>query len=105
VKILKMLVGAWFLLIIVAVAIAITNPQAANNPDRHTGHQVVSDLGQLEMLDSDQQMLQGMRGALTPNMVTMIESDPMWTDPDMIRLQEQNQAQLDRMIGKRPGQP
>ncbi len=100
-----MLVGVWFLLIIVAVAIAITNPQAASDPEPPTGHRVVSDLGQLEMLDSDQQMLEGMRSAVTPNMVTMIESDPMWIDPDMIRLQEENQAQLDRMIGKRPGQP
>jgi len=105
VKILKMLVGVWFLLIIVALAVAITDPQTASDPEPPTGHRVVSDVGQLDMLDTDQQMLQLMRGSVRPNMVTMIEADPMWVDPDMIRLQEENQAQLDRMIGKRPGQP
>ena len=104
-KILKMLVGVWLLLIIVALTVAITDPQEASDPRPPTGHRVVSDVGQLDMLDTDQQMLQQMRGSVRPNMDTMIETNPMWVDPDMIRLQEENQAQLDRMIGKRPGQP
>ena len=60
---------------------------------------------QLGMLESDQVMLQRMRSGTSPVMMTMIQQDPMWVDPDMIRLQEEYQAQLDRMIGKRPGQP
>jgi len=38
-------------------------------------------------------------------MTTMIRADPMWVDPEMIRLQEQYQMQVDRMLGNRPGQP
>jgi hypothetical protein len=37
--------------------------------------------------------------------LTMISVDSMWVDPNKIRLQEEYQAQLDRMIGKRPDQP
>jgi hypothetical protein len=29
----------------------------------------------------------------------------MWIDPDMIRRQEEYEAQIDRMMGRRPGQP
>jgi hypothetical protein len=105
VDILEILAGAWLLLIIVAVAIAITGPQSASGPGPRPGHQVVSDLAQLDMLEADQQMLQQMRSGATPNMVTMIRVDPMWVDPNMVRLQEEYQAQLDRMIGKRPRQP
>lgn len=61
--------------------------------------------GQTEMLESDQRMLERMRESVSPNMGSMIEQNPMWVDPDMIRLQEENQAQLDRMLGRRPGQP
>jgi hypothetical protein len=41
-----------------------------------------------------------MRVAVSPSMNTMIELDPMWVDPAMIRAQEQYQAQLDRMIAR-----
>ena len=100
-KTLKILVGAWLVLIIVVVTVAITDSSTTSQPGSRPGLDVVSDLGQLDMLDSDQEMLQQMRSVTTPNMVTMIERDRMWTDPDMIRLQEEYQAQLDRMIGKR----
>jgi len=105
VKTLKLLVGGWLFLLVVVVGIAIADSPSEGVPAQHPGHLVVSDLSQLDMLDSDQQMLQRMRTAGTPNMVTMIETDPMWTDPDMIRRQEEYQAQVDRMIGKRPAQP
>lgn len=104
-KTLQMLVGAWLVFVLFVVAIAIAGSPSASSPGPRPSHQVVSDLGQLDMLDADQQMLQQMRVVVTPNMVSMIEADPMWVDPDMIRLQEEYQAQLDRMIGKRPGQP
>jgi len=100
VKTLTILVGGWILLIIVVAVIVITNPSAADDPEPPTGHHVVADLAQLDMLDSNQGMLQQMRSTATPNMLTMIESKPMWTDPDMIRLQEEYQHQLDRMIGR-----
>jgi hypothetical protein len=57
-------------------------------------------MNQLDMLDADQQMLERQ-----PNMNSMIEQDPMWVDPEMIRLQEDYQAQIDRMMGRRPVQP
>jgi len=57
------------------------------------------------MLDADHEMLDRMRSAVSPVMDTMIHHDPMWIDPDMIRLQEEYEAQIDRMLGRRPGQP
>lgn len=60
---------------------------------------------QSEMLESDMAMLDQMRASTSPVMLTMIGEDPMWTDPDMIRAQEEYQAQMDRMLGERPGQP
>lgn len=41
-----------------------------------------------------------MRTAVSPLMNGMIAADPMWSDPDMIRAQEQYQAQMDRMVGR-----
>jgi len=105
VKTVKILVGGWVLLIIVVVVMVITIPTAASDPEPPTGHQVVSDLAQLDMLDTDLRMLQQMRSTDTLRMVTMIETNPMWTDPDMIRRQEEYQTQLDRMIGRRLIQP
>lgn len=64
-----------------------------------------SGVQQTEMLESDVAMLEQMRASTSPVMMTMIQDDPMWTDPDMIQAQEEYQAQLDRMLGKRPGQP
>ena len=40
-----------------------------------------------------------------PDMMTMIQADPMWMDPEVTRLREQYQGQIDRMVGRRPGQP
>jgi hypothetical protein len=34
-------------------------------------------------------------------MNTMIESDPMWVDPGMIRAKERYQDQFDRMLARR----
>jgi hypothetical protein len=57
------------------------------------------------MLESDIAMLELMRVSTSPVMMTMVQDDRMWTDPDMIRVQEEYQAQLDRMLGRRPGLP
>lgn len=58
-----------------------------------------------EMVDSDFAMLNRMRATTSPVMTTMIREDPMWSDPDMIRAQQEYQAQIDRMLAKRAGQP
>lgn len=65
--------------------------------------QVVSDVSQQEMVDSHQPMMEQMRASSTPQMLSLMPSDPMWTtlDPDMITLMEQNQAQIDRMLARR----
>ena len=60
---------------------------------------------QPDMLESDRAMLEQMRVSTSPMMMTMVQDDRMWTDPDMIRVQEEYQAQLDRMLGRRPGPP
>lgn len=57
-----------------------------------------------DMLESDAVMLEEMRASASPVMATMIQQDPMWTDSGMIRAQEEYQAQIDRMLGRRPGQ-
>lgn len=60
---------------------------------------------QPDMLESDMAMLEQMRAFTSPQMMTMVQDDRMWTDPPMIRAQEEYQAQLDRMLGRRPGPP
>jgi hypothetical protein len=52
------------------------------------------------MLEGEIRMLERMRISVSSPMNTMIGSDPMWVDADMIRTQERYQAQLDRMIGR-----
>lgn len=96
------LVSACIFAVIVAVIVYAPRGDGVSPPSRD---QVVTDLGEFEMLEVDQQMLERMRVSVSPHMGTMIDQNPMWVDPDMIRLQEENQAQLDRMMGRRPGQP
>ena len=83
----------------VALGIGLGGP--ASPDDQPTGRVAAEQLG---MLESDQLMLQQMRTGTSPVMTTMIGEDPMWIDPDMIKAQEEYQAQLDRMLGQRPGQ-
>lgn len=104
-KVLKALVGGWLVLVLVSGVLAVTTTPSADDQDPSTRQDVVSDLARLDMLDADQRMLQRMRVAEQPNMVTMIENEPMWVDPEMIELQEEYRAQLDRMMGRRSGQP
>lgn len=99
-KVVKVLGGGWLRLILIALALAVSAPPSTIDHDRSTRSAVVSDMNQLDMLDADQQMLERQ-----PNMNSMIEQDPMWVDPEMIRLQEDYQAQIDRMMGRRPVQP
>lgn len=84
---------------IVAVAFVLPSHDAVASP----GGQVVSNRSQVDMLPSDQRMLNLMRAEVSTNMETMIHNDRMWVDPDMIHLQEQYQAELDRMIARPSG--
>ena len=50
-------------------------------------------------------MLQQMRVDVTPAMVALMNDDPVWRlmrDPNHIRLAEQEQADIDRMLARRP---
>ena len=69
------------LLIAVVAAIALVGSAMAPSTSRSD---VVTDLTQREMLDTDMEMLERMRASLSPQMNTMISVDPMWVDPDMI---------------------
>jgi hypothetical protein len=53
-------------------------------------------------------MMQRMRVDASPAMVERMRTDPMWQmmrDPRWIRLMEQDQAGLDRMLGRNPTVP
>jgi len=68
-------------------------------------NRVTSDLGQLDMLEAVQPMLDRMRVTVSPDVNTMLDQHPMWFDEAMIQAQEDYQAQLDRMVGRRSGRP
>ncbi len=104
-KAFKVLGVLWLLLVVVTVVAVAASAPSADGPDTRQRTGVIGDVGQLDMLESDQQMLERMRNSLSPSMNTMIQNDPMWTDPEMIRAQEEYQAQLDRMIARRTERP
>jgi hypothetical protein len=99
---LKVIGVTWLLLTVIAVTALAISP-TVEGQGTPAGGGIIGDMGQISMLDTDQQMLNLMRASSSPAMITMTRDNPMWTDADMIRLQEQNQAQLDRMIGRRAG--
>lgn len=50
-------------------------------------------------------MMQRMRAGVTPAMVEQMRIDPMWRmmrEDRYVRLMEQDQAQIDRMLGRNP---
>lgn len=85
--------------VVAAAAISGSLPQGPTEPSSRTA--VVTDFGAAGMLEGDMRMLERMRAAVSPSMNWMIELDPMWVDSDMIRAQEQYQAQIDRMLARR----
>jgi hypothetical protein len=95
----RVAVGVYVLVVVLAGLGVVVTGLSAGHADA-PGDRGVVDAVRVEMLAADQAMLQRMRISYSPAMATMIASDPMWVDPDMIRLQEANQAQLDRMIGR-----
>ncbi len=98
------LIVAASIAILIAFIVAVAAVLPAHDAGASSSGQVVSNRSQLDMLVSDQQMLNFMRAGVSANMGTMIHNDRMWVDPDMIQLQEQYQAEMDRMIGRRSGQ-
>lgn len=99
-KALQTLIGLFALLLL-----GITISGLSDIEGRVDGPASQTTVQQTEMLESDMAMLEQMRASTSPVMTTMIQEDPMWTDPDMIQAQEDYQAQMERMLGKRPGQP
>ncbi|HEX6302100.1 MAG TPA: hypothetical protein VF148_16725 [Acidimicrobiia bacterium] len=91
------------LLAVLLVAITIAGLSSIQGDVGRPSHE--REIQQLDMLESDMAMLEQMRASTSPVMMTMIQDDRMWTDPDMIRVQEEYQAQLDRMLGRRPAPP
>ncbi|MEX1207904.1 MAG: hypothetical protein WEE36_04745 [Acidimicrobiia bacterium] len=87
--------------LLVMVTIGLGIGLGGSTPDDQPTTRVRAD--HVGMPESDQLMLQQMRSGTSPGMTPMIREDPMWVDPDMIKAQEEYQAQLDRMVGKRPG--
>ncbi len=56
-----------------------------------------------QMLQQHQDMLSQMQASLTPQMLQMMRTDPMWQmlqSGDMIRLQEEHQGDIDRMLAR-----
>lgn len=104
-RILNALTGLVLLMMAVVAIVEVATPSPRASQSAPALERLGVDPEQLDMLEADQRMLQRMRSSVTADMTTMIQNDPMWVDTEMIRLQEQYQMQLDRMLGKRPGQP
>lgn len=92
----------WLLLVVTVMVVVALGPSLLQDPvGESPSTAVVTDLGRDAMLDQDMQMLERMRVTVSPNMNQMIELDPMWVDAEMLRAQEQYQAQVDRMLARR----
>jgi len=100
-KFLKIVVASWVLLIVVVMTAAAVSGNLSPGPAQSSSRTAVTtDFGEAQMLEGEIRMLERMRISVSSPMNTMIGSDPMWVDADMIRTQERYQAQLDRMIGR-----
>ena len=100
-RLVRIVAITWVLFVVVAFAGAAMRgglPGGPTEPDSRSA--VVTDSRAPAMIEGDMQMLERMRATLSPSMDTMIEADPMWVDPEMIRAQEQYQAQIDRMLAR-----
>lgn len=93
------LIGTLLALTVAVVAINAPPPDTAPNLNRY---QAVTDLGQAQMLESHQPMMEQMRTGVLPGMTDRMPQDPMrqMLSPSMIDLMEQNQAQIDRMLAR-----
>jgi hypothetical protein len=103
VKVFKIVASAWILLVAVVVGAAARSESSSRTPARpSTPTAEVTGLGEAGMLEADMRMLEQMRTALSPSMMSdMTAVDLMWVDPDMVRAHEEYQAQIDRMLARR----
>jgi hypothetical protein len=100
-KFFKIVVASWVLFVASAMTAAAINGGFTPGPRQPPLRaDMVTDFREVGMLEGNMRMLERMRVSVSPSMNTMIELDPMWVDPAMIRAQEQYQAQLDRMIAR-----
>jgi len=99
------LIFLFSLAVLIGLVGVISGTSGVDNVGSTTNDGVVADLGRLPSLDADHEMLDQMRATEVPNRGVMADQNPMWDDPDTIRAQEQYEAQIDRMIGRRPGRP
>lgn len=93
-----------------AVAVGVV---AANDDDGNRSPGRVGRLTQLEqtgemhdLLERHRRMLQQMQDNASPAMLELMNNDPMWQmmrSPEWARLDEEHQADIDRMLGR--GQP
>jgi hypothetical protein len=104
-RILNALIGLGLLMMAVVAIVEVAAPSPGASQAAPVSERLGADTDRLDMLAVDQRMLQRMSSSASPDMTTMIQTYPMWVDPEMIRLQEQYQTQIERMLGKRPGQP
>ena len=73
-----------------------------SRPATPLDHSVVSGDMQ-QMLDRHQAMMEQMRVGATPEMLAMMDADPMWQEMRtgaFAELMEQHQEELDRMLGR-----
>jgi hypothetical protein len=102
VKPLKTVAIGWVLFFVAVMTVAALNGGLSAGSAQPTAEtDLVTDSGDAGMLERDMLMLERMRVSASLSMNTMIAADPMWVDEDMIRAQEQYQAQIDRMLARR----
>ena len=100
-RLVKTFVVGWVLLFTAVMTLTAMNgsgPARTTTPSPRSA--VTTHAVEASMLERDMQMLESMRASSSSSMNTMIAADRMWVDAEMIRLQEQYQAELDRMIGR-----
>jgi hypothetical protein len=93
----RWLAGIGAAMLLGAGALAVVSAAAAQQPPAGFAHHPHS--------AEHTAMMQRMRVDATPAMVERMRIDPMWQmmrDPQSIRLMEQEQAGLDRMLGRNP---
>jgi hypothetical protein len=64
---------------------------------------VITDTRMIPMLEQHRAMMEQMRASATAQMMQMMANDPMWQmldSGDMIRMMEDAEADMDRMMGR-----
>jgi hypothetical protein len=93
----RWLAGIAAVMLLGAGALAVASATATQQPSAGVSHHLYS--------AEHTAMMQRMRLDASPAMVEQMRADPMWQmmrNPRSIRLMEQEQAGLDRMLGRNP---